>query len=235
MVRMAPRCAISRVEAIKPHQTLYRPKGCPIKRFMQFIAFDLETTGINPKEDAIVEIGAVRFDGSDPVDTFCTLINPGRPIPPEASAVNGITDEMVADKPMVEKVLTDLADFCGDLPLAAHNAPFDFKFLLKAVEDDKAKAPSGVVLDSCALARVVFSGMINYKLGTLVKHFGFPSGDFHRAEVDSVYCGRLFAKIVESLEQGGSPATVPALLELTKQTPLKFPQYADQPRQLGLF
>lgn len=202
---------------------------------MEFIAFDLETTGIQPKTDAVVEIGAVRFDGAEPVGTFCTLINPGRPIPPEASAVNGITDEMVADQPVIETVLADLAEFCGDLPLVAHNAPFDFKFLLNAVETHKAKAPSGVVLDSCALARIVFPGMINYKLGTLVNHFGFPSGKFHRAEVDSVYCGQLFAKIVESLEKGGQSAELHDLLDLTKQTLMKFPQYEEQPQQLGLF
>ena len=80
-----------------------------IRGGMEFIAFDLETTGIQPKTDAIVEIGAVRFEGSEPVGRFSTLINPGRPIPPEASAVNGITDEMVADQPMVENVLTYLA------------------------------------------------------------------------------------------------------------------------------
>jgi DNA polymerase III subunit epsilon len=202
---------------------------------MKFIAFDLETTGIQPKTDAVVEIGAVRFDGAEPVDAFCTLINPGRPIPPEASAVNGITDEMVADQPSIETVLADLADFCGDLPLVAHNAPFDFKFLLNAVEKHKAKAPSGIVLDSCALSRIVFPGMINYKLGTLVNHFGFPAANLHRAEVDSVYCGRLFAHIIQSLEKTGQAATVPALLELTRQTLMKFPQYADQPQQLGLF
>ncbi len=202
---------------------------------MQFIAFDLETTGIQPKSDAIVEIGAVRFDGAEPVGSFCSLINPGRPIPPEASAVNGITDEMVADQPAVETVLADFAAFCGDLPLVAHNAPFDFKFLLGAVETHKAKAPSGIVLDSCALARVVFPGQINYKLGTLVQHFGFPVGDFHRAEIDSVHCGRLFAHIVESLEKGGQSAAIHDLLDLTKQTLMKFPQYAGQPRQLGLF
>jgi DNA polymerase-3 subunit epsilon len=202
---------------------------------MEFIAFDLETTGIQPKTDAIVEIGAVRFDGAEPVDTFCSLINPGRPIPPEASAVNGITDEMVAGKPTVENVLADLAAFCGELPLVAHNAPFDFKFLLSAVETHKAKAPSGPVLDTCALSRIVFPGMINYKLGTLVNHFGFPPGDFHRAEIDSVHCGRLFAHIIESLEKGGQPATVPALLDLTRQTLMKFPQYANQSQQLGLF
>ena len=202
---------------------------------MDFIAFDLETTGIQPKTDAIVEIGAVRFEGAEPVDTFCTLINPGRPIPAEASAVNGISDEMVRNKPIVETVLSDLADFCGDLPLVAHNAPFDFKFLLKAIEDHQSRAPTGVVLDTCALSRVVFPGMINYKLGTLVHHFGFPVGNFHRAEIDSVYCGRLFAHIIQSLEQGGQSASIPALLNLTKQTHLKFPQFVDRPQQLGLF
>jgi len=202
---------------------------------MEFIAFDLETTGIQPKTDAIVEIGAVRFTGTKPGESFSTLVNPGRPIPPGASAVNGITDDMVADSPDVQTVLGDFADFCGDLPLVAHNAPFDYKFLLKAVDEHKARAPQGVVLDSCALSRVVFPGMINYKLGTLVSHFGFPSGEFHRAEVDSVYCGRLFAKIVESLEKAGQPATVPELLALTRQTPMKFPQYESRPEQLGLF
>jgi len=202
---------------------------------MEFIAFDLETTGIQPKTDAIVEIGAVHFNGTEPGEAFSTLINPGRPIPPEASAVNGITDDMVADQPVIETVLSNLADFCGDLPLVAHNAPFDYKFLLKAIEERKARAPQGIVLDSCALARVVFPGMINYKLGTLVSHFGFPNGTFHRAEEDSVYCGRLFAHIIHSLEKSGQSATVPALLALTRQAPMQFPQYANQSEQLGLF
>jgi DNA polymerase III subunit epsilon len=202
---------------------------------MKFIAFDLETTGIQPRTDAVVEIGAVCFDGNEPGATFCTLINPGRPIPPEASAVNGITDEMVTDCPRIQTVLADLADFCGDLPLVAHNAPFDFKFLLKAIEDHRARAPAGIVLDSCALSRILFPGMINYKLGTLVSHFGFPAGAFHRAEEDSVYCGLLFARILETLTRSGQPASVPALLELTKQAPLKFPQYEARPEQLGLF
>jgi DNA polymerase-3 subunit epsilon len=202
---------------------------------MDFIAFDLETTGIQPKTDVVVEIGAVRFRGTEVVECFCTLINPGRSIPPEASAVNGITDEMVADQPGIEAVLPGLADFCGDLPLVAHNAPFDFKFLLAAVEKYRARAPKGVVLDSCALSRIIFPGMFNYKLGTLVRHFGFPNETFHRAEEDSVYCGLLFARIVEALEKAGRPASVHALLDLAKQPPLKFPQYESRPQQLGLF
>jgi DNA polymerase-3 subunit epsilon len=202
---------------------------------MDFIAFDLETTGIQPKTDSIVEIGAVHFRNGIAAETFCTLINPGRPIPPEASAVNGITDDMVSGQPRIETVLPGLSDFCGDLPLVAHNAPFDFKFLLGAVEKHRARAPKGVVLDTCALARIIFPGMFNYKLGTLVRHFGFPNSTFHRAEEDSVYCGMLFARIVEALEKAGQPASVHALLALVKQPPMQFPQYEKRPEQLGLF
>ncbi|MFA5688426.1 MAG: 3'-5' exonuclease [Kiritimatiellales bacterium] len=202
---------------------------------MEFIAFDLETTGIQPRTDAVLEIGAVRFSGTDPVETFCTFINPGRPIPPEASAVNGITDDMVAGAPDIAAALTQLAGFCGSLPLVAHNAPFDFKFLHKAVEDHRTPAPAGVILDSCALARIVFPGMLNYKLGTLAGYFGFTGGTFHRAAEDSIYCGRLFARILEALEKAGQSAGVHALLELAGQPLMKFPQYTGQPEQLGLF
>ena len=204
---------------------------------MEFIAFDLETTGIQPRTDAVLEIGAVRFSGTEPVETFCTLINPGRSIPAEASAVNGITDDMVAGKPDIKTVLQQLTDFCTDLPLVAHNAPFDFKFLLKAVEDYKVPAPTGVIFDSCALSRIIFPGMFNYKLGTLARHFGFTGGAFHRAEEDCIYCGRLFAHILQTLEKTGQSTAVPALLNMPhlKQPLLKFPQYTKQPEQLGLF
>lgn len=202
---------------------------------MEFVAFDLETTGITPGMDAVVEIGAVRFLGSEPMETFDTLIDPGRAIPPAASAVNGITDEMVAGKPAIEAVLADLSVFCGGLPMVAHNAPFDFKFLLHAVQRSQSRAPAGIVLDSCALARVVFPGMLNYKLGTLVRHFGFPTGTLHRALEDSVCCGRLFARILEALERAGQSSEVHALLELLRQPPLRFPQYGKKPEQLGLF
>lgn len=202
---------------------------------MDFIAFDLETTGIQPQTDAIVEIGAVRFRGTEPDESYCTLVDPGRPIPPEASAVNGITDDMVAGRPGIASVLAGLAEFCGELPLVAHHAPFDFKFLLRAVEAYKAPAPKGVVLDTCALARVVFPGMPNYKLGTLIRRLGFSTGTLHRAEEDSICCGRLFTRIVEALEKAGQPATLPALLDLSRQPLMRFPQFAPRPEQLGLF
>ncbi|MEE9369712.1 MAG: 3'-5' exonuclease [Pontiella sp.] len=203
---------------------------------MKFIAFDLETTGIKPSEDMIVEVGAVLFDGDRAVKGYGVLVDPGIPIPPAASAVNGITDDMVRGKPKIADVLSEFAEFCGDLPLVAHNAPFDYKFLLEDVKLHKSASPKGVVLDTLALARKVFPRLPNYKLWTLVRHFNFPSGTFHRAEEDSSYCGLLFAKILETLEKRREPCAEEDLLKIMgNKEPMRFPQLTAQPDQLDLF
>jgi DNA polymerase-3 subunit epsilon len=183
----------------------------------------------------IVEIGAVLFDGPHSIKGYGTLVDPGVSIPPDASTVNGITDEMVKGKPPVAEVLSGFADFCGDLPLVAHNAPFDFKFLLDDIKRHRAAAPKGVVLDTLPLVRKIFPGLPNYRLGTLVRHFGFPSGTFHRAEEDSAYCGLLFDKIVQTLEMRREPCSVDDLVRMIGKEEMRFPQYTPQTDQLDLF
>ena len=202
---------------------------------MEFIAFDLETTGTKPATDQIVEIGAVHFDGNCAVKGYGRLVNPGVPIPPEASAVNGITDDMLQGQPSIHEVLGEFANFCGDLPLVAHNAPFDFKFLLEDIKQHRAPAPKGVVLDTLPLARQIFPGLPNYRLGTLVRHFGFPSGTFHRAEEDSAYCGSLFAQILQTLERRREPCNESDLVRMIGKQELRFPQLAPAINQLDLF
>lgn len=202
---------------------------------MKFVAFDLETTGTKPTTDMIVEVGAVLFDDNRAIKGHGVLVDPGIPIPPDASAVNGITDAMVRGKPRIEAVLQEFAEFCGDLPLVAHNAPFDYKFLLQDVTLHKAPAPRGVVIDTLPLARKVFPGLPNYKLWTLVRHFGFPSGTFHRAEEDSAYCGLLFAKIIETLKLRGEPHREQDLVKMIGREEMRFPQFTAQPDQLDLF
>lgn len=98
-----------------------------------FIAFDTETTGLEPKTDKIVEIGAVKFDSLGPIGRFSVLINPGIPMPAEASRVNGITDEMLSKQPSIEEVLPDFLSFIGSGVLVAHNAPFDLSFINAAL------------------------------------------------------------------------------------------------------
>jgi DNA polymerase-3 subunit epsilon len=202
---------------------------------MNFIAFDTETTGIKPGHDRIIEIGAVKFINGEPGARFETLINPGVPIPFGATRVNGITDDMVADAPQIEAKLDDFAAFCGDLPLVAHNAPFDYKFIKAAIETHRSKAPSGTILDSCELSRKTLPNMINYKLSTLVAHFKFPTTTFHRAADDAVYCGLLFYELIQMRYRMGESVSVADIVQAIGKAELQFPQLGPASNQLDLF
>jgi DNA polymerase-3 subunit epsilon len=100
-----------------------------------FTVFDLETTGLDPKKEKIVEIGAVKFDRRGPIGRFSVLVDPGVPMPAEASRINGITDAMLAGKPSLDLVLPDFLRFIGDSPIIAHNAPFDCSFVDAALAE----------------------------------------------------------------------------------------------------
>ncbi|MAV90008.1 MAG: DNA polymerase III subunit epsilon [Bdellovibrionaceae bacterium] len=202
---------------------------------MRFIAFDLETTGFLPGVDRIVELGAVRFINGEVEAIFSTLIDPEMSMPQAASRVNGITDDMLKGKPKIEELLEPFAEFCGDDFLVAHNAAFDTQFLTKDIEKLESKAPAGVILDSLPLARKVFPGLANYKLGTLVQHLEIPGSGFHRAEEDASFCGRVFLKIIEKMT--GSHMVQPPLENLVAMTgkpESRFPQLTPQPKQLSL-
>ncbi len=202
---------------------------------MRFIAFDLETTGFLPGVDRIVELGAVRFVDGHVEAIFSTLVDPMMAMPQAASKVNGITDEMLQGKPKIDELLDSFAEFCEDDFLVAHNAAFDTQFLTKDIEKFEAKAPKGVILDSLPLARKVFPGLANYKLGTLVQHLNIPGSGFHRAEEDASFCGRVFLKVIEKMT--GSHSVLPPienLIALTGKPESRFPQIIPQPKQLNL-
>lgn len=202
---------------------------------MRFIAFDLETTGTVPGVDQIVEIGAVRFIDGQPEAIFATLIDPLRPIPPGASAVNGISDDMVKGKPLIDSILPAFAEFCGEDILVAHNAPFDSQFLIADIKKHETTAPRGVILDSLPIARKVFPGLPNYKLGTLVQHLKIPTSNFHRAEEDATYLGHMFSQMMKRISIGGQAPQVGNLIALTGKPELRFPQIVRQPKQMDFF
>lgn len=201
---------------------------------MNFIAFDLETTGTVPGVDQIVEIGAIRYLNGQPDATFSTLINPRRSIPAAASAVNGITDDMLVGKPFVEDVLEAFAEFCGDVPVVAHNAPFDAQFLTADIKRFESGSPKGIILDTLPIARKVFPGLANYKLGTLVQHLKIEAGTFHRAEEDASYCGQLFIEILKKIFQPNQEIKWENMIALTGKPEYRFPQIVRQPKQLNL-
>lgn len=211
------------------------PDPLCINETMRFIAFDLETTGTVPGVDQIVEIGAIRFVDGQPDAIYATLIDPRRPIPAGASAVNGITNDMVQGKPLVESMLPSFAEFCGDDMLVAHNAPFDAQFLIADIKKFETPAPKGVVIDTLPIARKVFPGLPNYKLGTLVQYLKIESKDFHRAEADASYCGQLFYQMMKRISVAGQAPQIENLVALTGKPELKFPQIIRQPKQMDLF
>lgn len=202
---------------------------------MRFIAFDLETTGTVPGVDQIVEIGAVRFINGQVDAVFSTLVDPLRPIPAGASNVNGIYDHMVKGKPTIDTLLTSFTEFCGDDNIVAHNASFDAQFVLSDFKKHEMPAPRGIVLDTLPIARKVFPGLPNYKLGTLVQHVKIPTTDFHRAEEDATYCGKLFLEMTKRISINGQPPAIENIIALTGKPEFRFPLIERKPKQMDLF
>jgi DNA polymerase-3 subunit epsilon/ATP-dependent DNA helicase DinG len=144
------------------------------------VALDIETTGLDPQKDKIIEIGAVRFSGSEIQKEFNSLINPGKPIPPFISQLTGITDAMVRGAPPVEEVIDQLVDFVKDAPVVGHNVKFDLSFLKKqgALKANKA-------IDTYEMAAVVLPAEGRYNLRALGQSLSVPMKATHRALDDT--------------------------------------------------
>ncbi len=160
------------------------------------VALDIETTGLDPQTDAIIEIGARRFDGNRVEDEFSTLINPGRHIPDFITGLTGISDEMVRQAPHIRDVLDELAAFIGDLPILGHNIQFDLSFFKKYKLFELNEH-----IDTYDLASVLMPSASRYNLGSLVQQLGIALPATHRALDDArathgVY-QRLFAQARE--------------------------------------
>src|SRR5262245_51098065 len=123
----------------------------------QFVAFDLETTGLLAESDRVVEVGAVRFDATGlEVGRFERLINPGYPMPTAAQAVHGLGDADLAGAPPAREVLPEFLEFLGDpteSTVLAHNGSFDARFLGRELGRAGLDAPPHTVVDTLALAR----------------------------------------------------------------------------------
>ncbi|MBP9682456.1 MAG: 3'-5' exonuclease [Bacteriovorax sp.] len=162
------------------------------------IAIDLETTGLSPLVDRIIEIAAYKVT-SEGVSVFSTLLNPEIDIPPHTTAIHNITDEMVANAPKLIQVLTELRDFLGELPIVAHNAKFDLGFIVMGLQREKMELSNAPIYCSCKMARITHKEVLNHKLGTLVKELGIPLLNHHRALDDAYASLKIFIKGLERL------------------------------------
>ena len=164
-----------------------------------FVAFDLETTGLDPVNDRIIEIAAIRFIDGRPKDRYVTLVDPDKHIPALVTEITGITNDMVRTAPKEEKIIDDLLEFLGDAPLVAHNIGFDREFLGELCERNKRSVPNGSLYDTLQLGRSLFFDQPVFNLGALSEYCGLSSSGSHRAEKDTENCGAIFLDLVEEL------------------------------------
>lgn len=201
---------------------------------INFIAFDLETTGLYSELDRIIEVGAVKYINGKVDSVFSTLVDPEQTIPAMATKINGITNDMVKGKPCIQKVLEDLTPFCQNFIMLAHNASFDFQFLQKNFKRYKIHAPNSLVIDTYGMSKKIIPGLANYKLGTLVKHFNIQAEVFHRAEDDAKYCAEVFINLIKKVTGSASLPPTDNLISLSGKH-FYFEQLKDEDKQTSLF
>lgn len=161
-----------------------------------YVALDLETTGLDASRDKIIEIGAVKFQGTHILDTFSTFICPNRPIPLRISQITGIFDDDVANAPQLEEMIPELRGFVDSdvAALVAHNASFDIGFLRAAGVNFHRPAQ-----DTFHLSTILLPGRASYSLGQLCKEEGITLESAHRALDDATATAHLFARLQEAL------------------------------------
>jgi DNA polymerase-3 subunit epsilon/ATP-dependent DNA helicase DinG len=159
-----------------------------------FIALDLETTGLDLENDAIIEIGAVRFDDSGAViETYEALVNPGRPLPAGVQDLTGITERDLAEAPPLFLLAPQIQAFIGDAPLVGHNVVgFDSPFLTRA-----GIITSPHLYDTQDIASLLLPGLPEYSLAALAESFGIEFPVRHRALADAQATRALFLGLCE--------------------------------------
>ena len=185
-----------------------------------FVVFDTETTGLYPWRDKLVEIGAVRFQNGEPVESFHSLINPEIHIPENVSQINHITDDMVAGAPAAGDVMATFDEFVGTDDIVGHNIDFDLRFIQSAGSalPDKNRR----YFDTAELARQMVKGpdkvydegsgkwrndynsqyeVKGHSLGTMCEFYGIEHGELHRADVDALATGRLLVAMMKDTER----------------------------------
>ncbi len=169
----------------------------------EFVAFDIETTGLNAQTDRMTEIGAILFSGSEIKKTFNTFVDPQRHIPPDITNLTGIRDSDVQGAPLEKEAMQMFMEFVGDRPIIAHNAHFDVGFMTAAsIRQGLRFQP--VFLDTLALSQALCPELKRFKLDIVSNHLGLPQFNHHRASDDAMVVARMMGKFLPMLRQQGA-------------------------------
>ena len=185
-----------------------------------YVCVDLETTGLNPKYEKIIEIGAVKVMEGQVIDTFSTFVNPGRKLEERTCELTGITQKQVDEAPYIEDVLPKFLEFCGDFALLGHRILFDYSFLKKAAVNQKLTFEKKGI-DTLRIARRFLPELPHRTLPYLCEHYGIPH-QAHRALQDAEATCRLYQVLLEKYCQEEEDCYKPQVLnyQVKKETPI---------------
>jgi DNA polymerase-3 subunit epsilon len=193
----------------------------PLLRDLEFVAIDTETTGLDPRRDAVVALAAVPFVAGQPdlEDAYTAVVNPGRPIPAVAQAIHGIGDAEVREAPPVAAVLPEFLAACDGRPLVAHTAAFDLALLNRAARAAGLSPIRGPVLDIGILAHALLPSWWDLSLEGLSRLMEIEPIDRHTAQGDALTAGCIFVRLIPLLERRGI-ATLAAARRLQRHAAL---------------
>lgn len=160
----------------------------------KFVAIDIETTGLSPFANELIEVSAIKYEGNRKIDMFSTLIKPKTKIPYHITKITGITNDMVQNAPEVEDVMPKLLEFVGGADIVAHNADFDYKFIQNYSNYGFSK---NKVIDTVPIGRKLYPELPNHKLGTIARRIGITEDGFHRAEFDCECCAKIYMEYLK--------------------------------------
>lgn len=186
-----------------------------------YISLDTEATGLSPKHDKIIEIGAVKVKDGEIVNTFSTFINPGRRLPENIVSLTGITDDDLKDAPDISEVIGDFTAFCEDLPLLGHHLISDYAIVKQACVNEKlAFEKDGI--DTLRISRAVFPELPSKRLSDMCEHYDI-SINAHRALNDAIATHELFVKLFDEFNDKEPALFEPQKLnhKVKKETPIR--------------
>ena len=184
-----------------------------------YVSIDLETTGLNPKTDKIIEIGAVKVRDGVVQETFSTLIHPGRKLEERVTELTGINDAMLVDAPDLSEILPGLLELLEELPLLGHRILFDFSFLKKAAVNQKLSFEKEGI-DTLKIARRYLTGLEHKTLESLCAHYQIPH-NAHRAMGDALATHQLYQILARDYyNEEGLFRPVKLVYQVKKDTPI---------------
>lgn len=178
---------------------------------VSYVAVDIETTGLNPKTDKIIEIAGVLVRDGKIVEEKATLVNPRQELSQHIRQLTGIQDDMLKDAPGIERVIGEYVEFCEGLPLLGHNVMFDYRFLKKAaVNQGLAFDKEGI--DTLQLSRVFMPAKQKKNLADACQYFQVKTGAAHRALVDARGAHDLYQALADRFGDCGAERFSPRQL-----------------------